>query len=140
MASATFRTIILAYDGSEGSLNALEHAKTLARRFEAAIVIVTAFPQFPRLAAPSKEDVEGIHEARALAEDLAAALGREGFRAESDVLEGPAADAIINAADAREADLIVMGSRGHGQFTGLLLGSVSDRVVHYAKTPVLIVR
>ena len=89
---------------------------------------------------PSDDDVRDIHDSVTLAERLVAELTRDGLSAETDVLEGPAADAIINAADARKADLIVMGSRGFGQFTGLLLGSVSDRVVHYSTVPVLVAR
>ena len=63
-----------------------------------------------------------------------------GISAETDVLEGPPAEALLNAAEAHEADLIVVGSRGFGQFKGLLLGSTSDHVVHYATIPVLVAR
>ena len=49
------------------------------------------------------------------------------------MLEGP-------PAQAEKFDLIVMGSRGLGQLEGLLLGSVSDRVLHQAKIPVMIIR
>jgi nucleotide-binding universal stress UspA family protein len=132
--------ILLAYDGSDGSGRALEMARTLARRFSSIIMVVAAFPQMPRVTSPSPDDVREIHEYREMAERICKLLTKEGLQAESDVLEGPAADAIIKAAEAHKADLIVMGSRGYGQFRGLLLGSVSDRVVHYATVPVLVVR
>jgi nucleotide-binding universal stress UspA family protein len=57
-----------------------------------------------------------------------------------EVLEGPPADAILNVAQVRECDLIVMGSRGRGALAGLLLGSVSHRVVAHARMPVMVVR
>lgn len=52
---------------------------------------------------------------------------------------GDPAQEIIAAAREKRADLIVMGSRGRGQLEGLILGSVSERVLHSAQMPVLIV-
>ena len=54
--------------------------------------------------------------------------------------QGDPAGEIINAAEEHNADLIIMGSRGLGQVGGLILGSVSERVLHGAYGPVLIVR
>lgn len=132
--------ILLAYDGSDGSGRALDMARTLARRFSARIMVVSAFPQMPRVTSPSQDDVREIHEYREMAERICSLLNKEGIEAEADVLEGPPADAIMKAAEAHDIDLIVMGSRGYGQFRGLLLGSVSDRILHYAPVPVLVVR
>jgi len=56
------------------------------------------------------------------------------------VLEGPPAEAILNVAETREIDLIVMGTRGLGRFTGMLLGSQSQKVVSHASCPVTLVR
>ena len=134
------RTILLAYDGSEGSRKAVEYAEKLASPETAQIIVVVAFPAYPRVTSPSKADAREIREAREAAEQLVEVLRGRGFNAQADVLEGPAADAIIRAGDAHEADVIVVGSRGFGHFTGLLLGSVSDRVVHYSTRPVLVAR
>jgi nucleotide-binding universal stress UspA family protein len=54
------------------------------------------------------------------------------------VIEGSAVQVLLDAA--RDADLLVVGSRGHGGFAGLLLGSVSAQLVHHAPCPVLVVR
>jgi nucleotide-binding universal stress UspA family protein len=54
------------------------------------------------------------------------------------VVEGPPASVLVN--ESRDADLLVVGSRGHGGFTELLLGSVSQHVSHHAACPVVIVR
>ena len=54
------------------------------------------------------------------------------------VAEGPAAQVLVEAA--RDADLLVVGSRGHGGFAGLLLGSVSHQCAHHAPCAVVIVR
>ena len=53
---------------------------------------------------------------------------------------GDAAEEIIVQAKGRRADLIVVGSRGHGRLAGLLLGSVAQKVVTHAPCPVLVVR
>ena len=54
------------------------------------------------------------------------------------VQEGNAAQVLLEAADG--ADLLVVGSRGHGGFTGALLGSVSQHCAHHAPCPLVIVR
>jgi nucleotide-binding universal stress UspA family protein len=73
-----------------------------------------------------------------LAEAVAEATAAGDVTIEQRVVEGPAATALIEAA--KGAELLVVGSRGHGGFTGLLLGSVSDQVANHAPCPVVIVR
>lgn len=63
-----------------------------------------------------------------------------GMKATSQVAWGPAPETIVQVAEQQEVDLIAMGSRGAGQVAGIFLGSVSDRVLHRAEIPVLIVR
>jgi nucleotide-binding universal stress UspA family protein len=57
---------------------------------------------------------------------------------ESHVAEGHAADVLTRSA--ADADLLVVGSRGHGAFAGMLLGSTSQHCVHHATCPVVVVR
>jgi len=66
-------------------------------------------------------------------------LKRAGLSCETELLEGPKAEAIIKVAEARDADLIVLGARGMSSLEGLLLGSVSQKVIHYASCPVFVV-
>jgi len=61
-----------------------------------------------------------------------------GLSAESILVEGPAAKMLID--ESKDADLLVVGSRGRGGFSGLLLGSVSQYVAHHCSCPVVIVR
>ena len=56
------------------------------------------------------------------------------------VLEGKVEVAIVDAADYERCDLIIMGSRGHSELEGLLLGSVTHRVLQMASCPVMVIR
>ena len=61
----------------------------------------------------------------------------EGLEIERQVIQGPAAEVLVQAAS--PYDLLVVGSRGHGGFTGLMLGSVSQQCIHHAHCPVVVV-
>jgi nucleotide-binding universal stress UspA family protein len=139
-----FRHILIGYDGSPHSKKALEHGIELARQGGAEITVVTAFAKLPDYLGASLLEglaVRATSQAQAtvfMGAEQARAAGIEKVREE--VLEGNAAECLLRVAETRGCDLIVVGSRGHGEFTGLLLGSVSDRVAHHAKAPVLIVK
>ena len=85
-------------------------------------------------------DLNDLHRAaEGLLEKAIADVGTEteGIEIERQVVEGPAAGVLVQAASPR--DLLVVGSRGHGGFAGLLLGSVSQQCVHHAPCPVVVV-
>jgi len=135
--------ILYATDGSSHARKALDWVVDIARQRQARVVVVTAYEPIPReLGTPYLEELMARRpaEAEAIAAQAEAVLRREGIAHELEVLEGPAADAILKAARTRRCDLIVMGSRGLGRLEAALLGSVSQRVVQEAPCPVLIVR
>ena len=68
------------------------------------------------------------------------AVGQVPCSLETEQLEGPVAEAVLTAVEARPVDLIVMGARGLGRLRGLLLGSQSQKVVAHAPCPVLVVK
>ncbi len=137
-----FNKIILAVDGSESAWRALKMAADLAGISNGLITVVNAYqPVSPLLGSPdyNRRVEEHIGHSEQIVEEAEARLRQEGItRIEPNILEGPAATAIINAAKARHADLIVIGSRGLTPMKGLLMGSVSERVIGAAPCPVLV--
>ena len=90
---------------------------------------------------PTAEDFAALEQAarEALDETLAEVVGKEaGVPVEAKLVKANPAEALVEAA--ANADLLVVGSRGHGGFAGLLLGSVSQQCAHQAPCPVVIVR
>jgi nucleotide-binding universal stress UspA family protein len=135
-----FKTIVLALDGSEASRQAIPLAAELAKRDGAKIVV-----------AHVEEDVVGkgggpIHatedeiqdEIRREAEELSQNGIQTSVEMRAVMLGGPA-HPIAEIADEANADLIVAGTRGHSQIAGLLVGSVTQRLLHIAHRPVLVV-
>ncbi len=138
-----FKQIIVAIDGSEHSHRALEYAKGLTEQFEAKLWLVHVFPhtsdllgydEYEKLIAQREGAGQGI------LDEARQKLGSITFDAQEELLEGPEAEAILTVAETRQADLIVMGTRGLGSLQGLLLGSVSQKVVQHASCPVMVVR
>jgi nucleotide-binding universal stress UspA family protein len=138
-------TIVVGTDGSRHADRALAWAIDEAKLRGARIHVVSAWhvPAMvyggpgvvPTTSVPFEETFS-----KAAENAVAAALERvreAGVDADASVVEGQAADALIDAA--AQADLLVVGSRGHGGFVGLLLGSVSGQCAHHAPCPLVIV-
>ena len=139
-----FNKILLAVDGSEHALHAARKAAELARTMKPSeFRIVVSYDSIPTyLGEPNlqfaidgrKSDAEEIL-SRAIKE-----VGDIPCEIRTEIIEGDAAEAIIDVATTRASDVIVMGSRGLGRLAGLLLGSTSQKVLSHAPCPVLIVR
>ena len=136
--------IVAGIDGSEGSLRALSWAGREARLRGATLEVVAvwtypipvllfpAAPEFPeveKLANETHDLIDGALDK--VAEDVA------GVSIERRAIEGSAPAVLLDRA--KEADLLVLGSRGLGGFGGLLLGSVSQQCAHHATSPVVVV-
>ncbi len=136
-----FSRILVAVDGSEHAHRALEVAIDVAKHYQATIVLLHAFPHVSDfLGTPFYESMleSRMLIGRSLLESLRSIIG-DTVAVEEQLLQGPPAPAILRVADVEHCDLIVMGSRGHGQIAGLLLGSVSHVVTQKAHCPVMVV-
>lgn len=131
------RTIVLGYDGSEGADQAVGLASMLARQNNARIFVVTAF-RGTRIDGLGEQAGRRISTAAETAREAVAKLRAAGIEAEPEALEGPAGEALLRVAETRDADLVVVGRRGHGLVAEVLLGSTSEYIVRQAKVPVLV--
>jgi nucleotide-binding universal stress UspA family protein len=139
-----FDKILLAVDGSEHALHAARTAADLARSMKTSeIRIVTAYDFIPPyLGEPNMQYAidARMESATTIMQKAVHAVGDVPCEIHTELIEGPAAEAIIDVAATRKSNVIVMGSRGLGTLAGLLLGSTSQKVVAHAPCPVLIVR
>ncbi len=137
--------ILVGVDGSEPSVKAAQLAAEIAVRFGARVTLAYVVPRLllpPDAYGLTVTDVEQEH--RVFAEKLLAhaltRLGESGVQADTVVLCGPPAESLAESAQQIAADLVVVGSRGRGAVARMLLGSVTDRLVHISPKPVLVVR
>ena len=137
--------IVVGVDGSENSLDALRWAAEEARVRNSLLRVVAIFnapimstgyevvaPDPSDLAAASNTmldaAVDSVREDGAL----------EGVHVATEVVEGHAGERLIELS--HDADMVVVGARGHGGFLGMVLGSVTGHVVNHAACPVVVVR
>lgn len=137
--------ILIAIDGSPSAQEAVDFGLELGADQGATVTFVHVVPMLDVVPSGgfgltgavehhvTESDTELLEDARARAEEA-------GVTAYTRLLRGEPADEIVAYADTVDADLIVVGSRGHGAVTSALLGSVSREILREARRPVLVVR
>lgn len=147
-ASIECRKLLVATDGSKYSLAAASEAVGIAKRCGAALFVVSAFPSessspFDIVHSQMQHDLisqQEMREAEKNVKDVISIAEREGVPVEGIVASGSPFEAILEAAEEKKADLIVVGSHGRTGMERLLMGSVAERVVGHAVCAVLIVK
>jgi nucleotide-binding universal stress UspA family protein len=136
--------IVVGIDGSDQSRRALEWALEEARlrRLPLRVVHTWTYPRSAGFAYVSAEMIDPSFLSNAASDVLDETVGdvlgdATDVQIEKKVVEGAAARVLVE--EAQGAELLVVGSRGHGGFSGLLLGSVSQQCAHHAPCPVVIV-
>lgn len=144
------KQIVVAVDMSEPSLRAVDLAADLAVKYDAELLLTVgreiggpdpgmeAYARMEHISEPVPTlAIQSMREKLDIVRDRAASLGAR--RISTEVFVGDPAEWILACANMREANLIVLGCRGHGRLVGLLLGSVAQKVVMLARCSVLVV-
>jgi len=134
------KTIVVGYDGTEASERALGRAADLAVAFGSSVILTSVSAVMTSTAHGGGTDpTDPPEEHAALLEKGRAALAERGLQAETVLATGDTAEAIVELAEQRSADLIVVGTREPGFWERLLGHSVSASVERHARCDVLIV-
>ncbi|MBW8383437.1 MAG: universal stress protein [Youngiibacter sp.] len=140
-----FKKILVATDGSEYSRHALAAALEIAKQFGSEVELIHVIMRHPNMIA--SEVTVGIdmtsmeYEAlsKTVLEDTMKGIEAGGVKIETKIMHGYPSKVVIEEAN-KGADLIVMGTKGHGPWAGAIMGSVTQRVVSNAPCPVLVVK
>jgi nucleotide-binding universal stress UspA family protein len=137
-------TIVVGVDGSPGSRKALTWAAAEAADHGADLIVVNVWEHtlLPPAGSVSVSEHYVPDPSQRTADDLLGVIKEElgddpPVRVQPQVKQGRPAKVLID--ESAEADLLVVGNRGHGGFAGLVIGSVSQHVAAYAKCPVTVV-
>ena len=149
--NTNFENILVPLDGSEYSIKAVEYAGRMAKGFNSKLIALYILPSSIRYNLPSNKEnseinsqfnqiIQGSYiEAQSWLKDIAKKIDIE-IVTEVIIAKESIVSEIIEFAEQRSIDLIIMGTRGRTGFKKLLLGSVASGVVTYSHCPVLVVR
>lgn len=138
-----FNSVLVATDGSDHASKAIDQALMIAEQCQGKLTVLCAFDPVPTYYG-EPYFTQAIEKNTLWADDVIdramERIGKPAIQVESTVMQGPAAEAILDVAENRGIDLIVVGVRGLGTLRGALLGSVSQKVAQHSKCPVLIAK
>jgi nucleotide-binding universal stress UspA family protein len=139
-----YQRILIAYDGSEGAKKALEHAIRLAKGLRAelfALWVRGSLPHYPQTMDEIDEERTGAESfLHKITDDIMHYAKQFGIEIHGDSRTGHPAKTIIEYAQEKNVELIVLGHRGHSGLWANLLGHTTDKVSENAHCSVLIVR
>ncbi len=140
---ACYKKLLVPLDGSENAELALRHAISLARAMGASVALLNCYGELPLAIGGDARDAivaESEKEGMGILSPAAERCAQAEVPCKTLVRSGGPGRTIVQTAQAEGCDLIVMGSRGLSDFSGMVMGSVSHRVLRHATVPVLIVR
>ncbi|MGW8194763.1 MAG: universal stress protein [Desulforhopalus sp.] len=137
------KKILVAIDGLKHSDRVINSAIQYAGLLAAKVILVYCHKKFPSIIGePYRNDaiVSILREAETLIKPYSTRLQDAKVKFEERLIEEPAAAAIVDIAKIQKCELIIMGSRGLTNLEGLLIGSVTNRVLHTTPCSVLVVK
>ena len=152
-----YKRILVAFDGSDASKHALDHAVSIANLMKAEIHIISVVPRVMMPVFPDEgfgaAPVTAAQDMSDYQERMMAVYGKSledakkdiknhypELKVETKLMEGRPSATIVDEAENNNMDLIVIGSRGLGGITGWILGSTSRRIVESCTKPVLVIK
>lgn len=152
-----YKKILVAFDGSEASKHAMDHAVNFADSFSTELVILSVVPRVMMPVFPDEgfgaAPITAAQDMGEYQDKMKEIYNKSLEEAKKDIndhfpdmkieiklLEGRPSSTIVSAAEEYDADLIVIGSRGIGGITGWILGSTSRNVVESCTKPILVVK
>jgi nucleotide-binding universal stress UspA family protein len=137
-----FSSILVAVDGSESANKAFQRAIYLAQKCSSKLDLVHVIQcEVGGDSANTFEIIEDVKDkAMKTLEGYRVEATKNNVSVQITIMQGDPAKVIIDIAKAKSYDLIIMGTRGRSSFQELLIGSVSQKVMHHASCPVMVVR
>ncbi len=143
-----YHTILVPLDGSNRAEAILPHVEDLAQRYDAKVIFLRVLEPIHAVVGPDGAQItmdqleleRRTNEAEAYLEGRRGEFREKGIEARIRLVRGPVAEAIIDAAEREEADLIAMASHGRGGLARVFYGSVAAGVLQRVDRPLLLVR
>jgi len=134
------RQILVPFDGSPAAIRALQHVISLARAGHRGSILLLNVQASPGKNDRDNADLQAETAGKAVLEEAGHLLAAQHIPYRCQVVAGKPAEAIADAVDQDQADLIIMGSTGTGRLANILFGSVARQVAEQSKVPVTLVR
>lgn len=139
----TYKKLLVPLDGSDNATLACKHAIGLAKAGNMSIVLLHCYGELPAtIGGAARDEIIALSEAEgnAILSPGVQLCKENGIPCKTVVSSGNPGRTIVTVAHTEGCDLIIMGSRGLSDFSGMVMGSVSHRVLRHSTMPVLIVR
>ena len=140
-----FSRILVPVDGSDNSYRALDAALLLSEKLGAEVTAIHVIEDIPVSYVVSEKLLREIVDAykrenQLILSNCSEIATKKGLVINTKILQGNPGSTILDYCEKEKYDIIIMGSRGMGKFKELVLGSVSNKVLHHSSCPVMIIR
>ena len=140
-----FTNILVPVDGSDNSYRALDAAFLFSEKLGSNITVIHVMEQVPITHIGSEKQINEFLEAykkenQEILSKCSEIAAQKGLTINTYLLEGNPASAILDFSKKEKFDLLIMGRRGLGKFKELILGSISNKIVHHSQSAVLLIR
>lgn len=140
-----FSRILVPIDGSDNSYRAFDASLLLSEKLGAEVTVIHVMEDIPVSYVVSEKLLREIVDAykrenQLILSKCSEIATKKGLVIQTKLLQGNPGSTILDFCEKEKYDIIIMGSRGMGKFKELVLGSVSNKVLHHSSCPVMIIR